>query len=133
PELRAGAGGRGARKITIAAAGYDEIVWISRRSPRDKGAAADAPWPSGEVVQRGPVFDLTRADSTLSYVRAEVIRHTDAGPVRLLLNPFALTRRSSRARLVLRVPAPGLKNSRTTGCRDCSAAGARRQCELDRR
>jgi len=34
-----------------------------------------------------------RADPTLSYVRAEVIRHTDAGPVRLLLNPFALTRR----------------------------------------
>jgi hypothetical protein len=93
PELRSVAVDRDARKITIDAAGYDEIVWISRRSPRDKGAAADAPWPSGEIVQRGPVFDLTRADSTLSYVRAEVIRHTDAGPVRLLLNPFALTRR----------------------------------------
>ena len=93
PELRSVAVDRDARKITIDAAGYDEIVWISRRSPRDKGAAADAPWPSGEIVQRGPVFDLTRADPTLSYVRAEVIRHTDAGPVRLLLNPFALTRR----------------------------------------
>jgi len=26
-------------------------------------------------------------------VRAEVIRHSDAGPVRLILNPFALTPR----------------------------------------
>ena len=84
---------RESRRITIDAAGYDEIVWISRRTSRDKGAAADAPWPSGEVVQRGPVFDFSGRDSTLPYVRAEVIRHTDAGSVRLILNPFALTGR----------------------------------------
>jgi hypothetical protein len=93
PELRSIVVDREARRITIDAAGYDEIVWISRRTLLDKGAPADAPWPSGEVVQRGPVFDFSGRDSTLPYVRAEVIRHTDAGPVRLILNPFALTRR----------------------------------------
>jgi hypothetical protein len=92
PELRSIAVDRVARKITIDAAGYDEIVWISRRSARDKSAPAGTPWPAGEVVQRGPVLDFSGGDSTWAYVRAEVIRRTDAGPVRLLLNPFALTR-----------------------------------------
>jgi hypothetical protein len=91
PELRSIVVDRNVRRITIDAAGGDEIVWISQRSSRDKAAPADAPWPSGEIVQRGPAFDYSDRDSTLSYVRAEVIRHTDAGPVRLLVNPFALT------------------------------------------
>ena len=93
PELRSIVVDRDARKITIDASGYDEIVWISRRSARDKSAQSGAPWPSGEIVQRGPVFDFSSPNSTLAYVRAEVIRHADAGPVRLLLNPFAVTRR----------------------------------------
>jgi predicted metal-dependent phosphoesterase TrpH len=93
PELRSVAVDRVARRITIDAAGYDEIVWISRRTSRDKDATAGAPWPSGEIVQRGPVFDFSGRNSTLPYVRAEVIRHSDAGPVRLILNPFALTPR----------------------------------------
>jgi hypothetical protein len=84
---------RDSRRITINATGYDEIVWISRRSPRDENAPTGAQRPSGEVVQRGPVFDFSGRDSALTYVRAEVIRHTDNGPVRLLLNPFGLTRR----------------------------------------
>jgi hypothetical protein len=92
PELRSIVVNQNGRRITIDAVGYDEIVWISRRAARDKSAPADASWPSGEIVQRGPVFDFSTADSTLSYVRAEVIRHTDDGPVRLLINPFALTR-----------------------------------------
>jgi hypothetical protein len=93
PELRSILVDRHARRIAIDAAGYDEIVWISRRSARDKNAPAGAPWPSGGVVQRGPVFDYSDGASTLAYVRAEVIRHTNAGPVRLLVNPFALARR----------------------------------------
>jgi len=76
PELRSIVVDRSAHKISIDAGGYDEIVWIS-----------------GEVVQRGPVFDFSSRDSTLPYVRAELIRHTDDGPIRLVLNPFALTRR----------------------------------------
>jgi hypothetical protein len=93
PELRSIVVDRAAQRITINAAGYDEIVWVSRRPSSDKGALAGAPWPSGEIVQSGPVFDFSDRNSTLAYVRAEVIRHTDAGPVRLLLNPFALTTR----------------------------------------
>ena len=85
--------GRVARRITIDAAGYDEIVWISRRSLSETAAPAGTPWPSGEVVQRGAVFDYSDRGTTLSYVRAEVIRHTETGPVRLLLNPFAFSRR----------------------------------------
>src|SRR4029079_18710843 len=59
PELRSVAVDRDARKITIDAAGYDEIVWISRRLPRDKGAAADATLPAGEIRSRGTVVALT--------------------------------------------------------------------------
>ncbi len=69
PQLRSIVVDRDARRITVDAAGYDEIVWISRRSSSDKGAQAGAPWPSGEVVQRGPVFDYSDRDFDLG-VRA---------------------------------------------------------------
>jgi hypothetical protein len=88
PELHSVVVDRGARRISIDATGYDEIVWISSSGGN---ARAGAPWPSGKVVQRGPTFEYSGAAS-MSYVRAEVIRNTDAGPVRLLLNPFGLTR-----------------------------------------
>lgn len=93
PEVRSIVVDRNAQRISIDASGYDEIVWISRRASSGGGAQPGAAWPSGEVVQRGPVFDYSAGDSTLSYVRAEVIRRSDDGPIRLLLNPFALTRR----------------------------------------
>jgi hypothetical protein len=93
PALRSIVVDRNAQRITIDASGYDEIDWISRRSAHDKDAPAGAVWPSGEVVQRGTVFDFSDSGATWSYVRVEVIRHTDAGPVRLLLNPFAFSRR----------------------------------------
>jgi hypothetical protein len=88
PELRSIVVDRDARRVTIEAAGYDEIVWISRRSSDERVC-----WAQGEVVQRGPVFDFSASDSTSPYVRAEVIRRTDDGPIRVLLNPFSLTRR----------------------------------------
>jgi hypothetical protein len=91
PELRSIVVDLDAETISIDAAGYDEIVWISRASSSEAPAAA--PWPSGEIVQRGPVFDFSGRDSTLRYVRAELIRRTDDGPIRLLLNPFSLTPR----------------------------------------
>jgi hypothetical protein len=93
PQLRSIVVDRGAQKISIDARGYDEIVWISRPPSSERNAGAVTPWPSGEVVQRGPVFDFSDRDSTLPYVRAELIRHTDDGPIRLFINPFALTRR----------------------------------------
>jgi hypothetical protein len=89
PQLHSIAVDSGARRITIDAVGYDEIVWISRSGGSAQGGV---PSPSGEVVQRGPVFEYSGRDSTLSYVRAEVIRHAAGGPIRLLTNPFALTR-----------------------------------------
>jgi len=91
PQLRSIVVDRDAQKISIDARGYDEIVWISRPSS-ERNAGASTQWPSGEVVQRGPVFDFSDRDSTLPYIRAELIRHTDDGPIRLLINPFALTR-----------------------------------------
>jgi hypothetical protein len=92
PQLRSIVVDRDASKISIDAAGYDEIVWISLPSSRGRNARAVSPWPAGEVVQRGPVFDFSGRDSKLPYVRAELIRHTDDGPIRLFINPFALTR-----------------------------------------
>ena len=92
PKLRSINVDRNARRITIDAAGYDEIVWISERSSSDKAAQPRAQGASSEVVQRGPELDYSSLDSTLSYVRAEIIRRADAEPVRLLINPFALTR-----------------------------------------
>jgi hypothetical protein len=92
PKLRSINVDRDARRITIDAAGYDEILWISERSSNDKAAGGGAQGASSEVVNRGPELDYSSLDSTLSYVRAEIIRRTDAAPVRLLINPFALTR-----------------------------------------
>ena len=93
PELRSIAVDRDAGEISIDATGYDEILWISRPSSSEPNAdaGATAPWPAGEVVQRGPVFVYSRSDAMWSYVRVELVRHTDDGPIRLLLNPFALT------------------------------------------
>jgi hypothetical protein len=88
PQLRSILVDRSAGKISISASGYDEIVWISQPAPHD--ANAKAAWPSGEIVQRGSVFDYAGSDAALRYVRAEVIRHTDNGPIRLFVNPFGL-------------------------------------------
>jgi hypothetical protein len=93
PQLRSIVVDLGAQKISLDARGYDEIVWISRPPSSERNAGAAAPWPSAEVIQRGRVFDFSSRVSTLRYVRAELIRHTDDGPIRLLINPFALTRR----------------------------------------
>jgi hypothetical protein len=90
PELRSVVVDRDKRRISIDAAGYDEIVWISRPSS-SAATRLGAPWPADGVVQRGPVFDYSDAAATWSYVRAEVIRRSDNGPIRLLLNPFAFT------------------------------------------
>jgi hypothetical protein len=89
PDLRSITVDRDAGKVSIDATGYDEIVWISQPALRDSNA--NAPWPSGQIVQRGSVFDFADGDAMLRYVRAEVIRHTSDGPVRLFINPFALT------------------------------------------
>ena len=93
PQLRSIVVDQEARKISIDAVGYDEIVWISGPSSKDRSADAAVSWPAGEIVQRGAVFDFSDGDSTLRYVRAELIRKTDDGPIRVLINPFALPRR----------------------------------------
>ena len=93
PELRSIVVDREAAKISIDAAGYDEIVWTAKPSATEPSPApaAAAPWPAARVVQRGPVLDY--ADIASPYVRAELIRQTAEGPVRVFLNPFALTTR----------------------------------------
>jgi hypothetical protein len=88
PQLHSILVDRDAGKISIDASGYDEIVWISRSTHQD--ANASAPRSSGEIVQRGPVFDYADSDATLRYVRAEVVRHTSDGSIRLFVNPFGL-------------------------------------------
>jgi hypothetical protein len=94
PALRSIVVDRVAGRISIDAGGYDEIVWISKPASNVPGAEANgaASWPAGQIVQRGPVFDFSRSDPTLPYVRAELVRQTDAGPVRLFTNPFGLKR-----------------------------------------
>jgi hypothetical protein len=92
PELRSVVVNREAAEISIDARGYDEIVWISKPSSSEPNSDSEAatPWPAARVVQRGPVFDYS--DLRSPYVRAEIINHTDEGPIRVFLNPFALTR-----------------------------------------
>ncbi len=93
PALRSIVVDRDAGRISIDATGYDEIVWIAKPLASGPSANSSTPWPAGEVVQRGPVFDYAASDTKSPYVRAEVIRHTDDGPIRLFINPFALRRR----------------------------------------
>lgn len=83
---------RDAAEIVIDAANYDEIVWISGRGEwrYEIDPETGVRWPPSEVIQRGPVFDYAEMERSLSYVRAEVIRHSDDGPIRLITNPFAL-------------------------------------------
>jgi hypothetical protein len=88
PDLRSITVDREAGKISIDATGYDEIVWISQPVLRDSNAGA--PWPPGEIAQRGPVFKYADSNAALRYVRAEIIRRTDDGPIRLFVNPFGL-------------------------------------------
>jgi hypothetical protein len=94
PELRSIVVNREAAEISIDASGYDEIVWISKPSTSEPSTDGDAaaPWPAAQVVQRGPVFNYSDSDAASPYVRAELIRHTDAGPIRVFINPFALIR-----------------------------------------
>jgi len=95
PTLRSIVVDRNAGRIAIDASGYDEIVWVSKPASTTPVTQANgaASWPAGQIVQRGPVFDFSRSDPTLPYVRAEIIRNTDAGPVRLFTNPFGLKSR----------------------------------------
>ena len=89
PELRSIAVDRAAGKISVDATGYDEIVWISQRPAHDSNPGASR--PTSGVVHRGPVFDFANAGATLRYVRAEIVRHSEEGPIRLFVNPFGLT------------------------------------------
>jgi hypothetical protein len=92
PELRSISVDRDAAEISIDAANYDEIVWITGRSAwryrldPEKGVT----WPAGEIIHRGAIFNYSNTEASLPYVRAELWRDTENGPVRLLLNPFAL-------------------------------------------
>jgi hypothetical protein len=95
PELRSIVVNEEAAEISIDASGYDEIVWLSNPSPSEPSTDGEAatPWRAGQIVARGPVFNYSDSVVTSPYVRAELIRHTDAGPLRVFINPFALTRR----------------------------------------
>lgn len=92
PELRSITVNRESGEISIDAANYDQIVWISGSSTwrytldPERGVT----WPPGEIIHRGPVFQYPRSDPALPYVRAELIRRSEDGPVRLFLNPFSL-------------------------------------------
>lgn len=92
PKLVSIAVDRDAGEVSIDASGYDEILWISQPSSSGPKPDAAAPWPAGTVVQRGPLLDYSKADATLRYVRAEIVRRSGDGAIRLFLNPFALMR-----------------------------------------
>jgi hypothetical protein len=95
PALRAIVVNEEAAEISIEADGYDEILWLSKpltTEPPSTDADGATSWPAARIVARGPVFNYGDSDAT-SYVRAELLHHTEAGPVRVFLNPFALVRR----------------------------------------
>lgn len=92
PELRSISMDESTGEIAIEAANYDEIVWIAGTptwrftlDPR-RGVT----WPSGEIVHRGATFRYADSERALPYVRAEILRHSANGPIRVFLNPFAL-------------------------------------------
>ena len=94
PELRSISVDRNAAEISIDAANYDEIVWISK--PASGRVSIDAErglsWPPGEVVQRGPVFNYSNADAALPYVRARTdtpYRKRPDSPVPQSVRPHA--------------------------------------------
>ena len=90
PELRSVFIDRENAQISIDAAGYDEIVWITKPASSTPSPDPDTTWqwPSGETIQRGAVFDYSQTDDASLYVRAELIRITEEGPIKLFLNPF---------------------------------------------
>ena len=92
PELRSISVDRDAAEISIDVANYDEIVWISGAATwrYDVDPETGLSWPPGVIVQRGPVFNYSGSGAALPYVRAELILHSENGPIRLFLNPFAL-------------------------------------------
>jgi hypothetical protein len=93
PELRSISVDRDAAEISIDAANYDEIVWITGRSTwrYTIDPETGVSWPAGEIVHRGPVFNYSNSEAALPYVRAELVRNSENGPIRLFLNPFGLT------------------------------------------
>jgi hypothetical protein len=94
PELKSIDVDQDREEIVIEATGYDEIVWISNPTSNEElndYRKADRPWALGEVVHRGKSFDYSGNYKDRSYVRAEIIRHTDEGPIRVFTNPFGLT------------------------------------------
>jgi hypothetical protein len=92
PELRSITVDRDSGEISIDAANYDEIVWITGKPDwRYKlDPVTGITWPAGAVVQRGAVYRYSQSAPVLPYVRAEVIRHSENGPIRAFLNPFSL-------------------------------------------
>ena len=95
PELRSISVDRDAAEISIDAANYDEIVWISKPASGRLNIDPESglSWPPGEIVHRGAVFRYSSSDPASPYVRAEVIRHSENGPIRVLLNTFSLAHR----------------------------------------
>jgi hypothetical protein len=94
PELRSIVVNEEAAEISIDASGYDEIMWLAKSSSGELSTDPEAaPWPAAQVVGRGPIFNYADGEGTSPYVRAELVRHTDNGPIRVLINPFALIRR----------------------------------------
>ncbi len=92
PELRSISVDRETARISIDATGYDEIVWISKPASTTPSADPDTTWswPAGAIVKQGPDFDYASSSDASLYVRAELVRQTEHGPIRLFLNPFGL-------------------------------------------
>lgn len=90
PQLRSVSVDLEAANISIDAANFDEILWITGRSTAQYTLDPETgvSWPPGEIIHRGPVFSYSSVDPDLRYVRVELISHSESGPIRVLLNPF---------------------------------------------
>ena len=79
--------------ITVQAANYDAIKWIS--APESLEPVADyktshSPWPLGRVVHEGETLDYRSTPNLKNYVRVEVYRIDGEDTFRTFTNPFGL-------------------------------------------
>jgi hypothetical protein len=86
-------------RITVTAANYDEIRWISSHEPAI-GASTDEYDAgmefTGRIVATGKTIHINSKEELGRYVRAELINTFGDEEYRLFTNPFAIVNKRSR-------------------------------------
>ncbi len=83
--------------ITVQAANYDAIKWISTPESLDPVAdykTSNEPWALGRVVHEGPTLDYQNTPHLKNYVRVELHRQDGQHLYRTFTNPFGFAARN---------------------------------------